>query len=115
MKKAKIFYMCLTIFLALIIILMIIVNIKGTKKYYSEILKNNIEIPKNSFFVKELKGEDTYQLEFVMFGKEEHIVEQLYKLYDNNDRNKNIGSYKFSQWAINDEKIKKLVVIVYEE
>lgn len=118
MKKKKtilISGICLTLFIILVIIVMIIINGTGAKKYYSNILKSNIEIPKYSFSINELQSEDTYQLEFVMFGKEEHIVKQLYELYDNNDMNKNIGDYEFSQWAVNDNKINKLVVIVYEK
>jgi len=116
MKNKKIFFwICLVIFVVLIIAFAMIVKETGTKLYYSNILKNNIEIPRFSFFINEREGEDTYQLEFIMFGREEHIVEKLYKLYEDNDRNKNIGEYKFSQWAVNEQKISKLIVIVYEK
>lgn len=95
--------------------MLLVTNGTGVKKYYSNMLNSNIEIPKYSFFIDETAGDDTYQLEFVMFGKEEHITEQLYKVFDNNENNNNVNEYRFSQWSVNDEKTYKLVVIVYEK
>lgn len=113
MKKKMILGACFCMVVFFIILSILITNGTGIKKYYSNTIQSIIEIPKYSYFVNELQGDDTCQLEFIMFGKEDHIVEQLHKLYDID--NNSINGYKFTQWSVNDEKIYKIAVILYEK
>lgn len=113
MKKKIILGVCSSIIVLLVILFLIITNGTGVKMYYSNKLKNTIEIPRYSFFVDEMEGDDTWQLEFIMFGEEEHIIQQLQKLYNVNDDI--INGYKFMQWSVNEEKIYKLVIVAYEK
>lgn len=115
MKKKVLLLACIIsiIFLGFITI---IINGTGVRKYYSEVLQNTIDIPKFAFGIKESQGDDTVQVEFIMFGNQSHIVEQISNLYttDNGD-NDGLCAYDFMEWSVNDEKMYNHIVIVYEK
>ncbi|MEE1155367.1 MAG: hypothetical protein UH241_09450 [Acutalibacteraceae bacterium] len=94
----------------------IITNGEGVGQYYSEALQSTIDVPRFAFGIKETEYENTVQLEFIMFGDEPHIIQQLSNLYENpNSNNNNLGGFEFMQWSINDEKLYKHITLVYEQ
>lgn len=62
MKKKIVLGAGLIIAILLIVSIALVTHSVGTKKYYSNILSSNIEIPKYAFGVDETTGEDTIVL-----------------------------------------------------
>ena len=83
----------------------------GQRSYHSRLSNMDIQIPKFTFFVKELQDENIYTIEFKMLGSEEHISDELRKIENKNYEN---AVYTIDQWAVNDStRIAKTVIITY--
>ncbi len=114
MKKKITLSVCIVCAMLLVFVA-IVMNSNGVKEYNSEVLQSTIDVPLFAFDFDESRGDDTVQLEFFMFGTESHIVEQLVRLYEtNNGDNDGLDAFDFMQWSVNDMKICKHIIIVYQ-
>ena len=96
--------------------LAVVMNNTGVKKYDSEVLQKEIDVPLFSFGFTETQGDDTVQIEFYMIGSETHIIAQIDKLYNtNNNDGDGLDAFDFMQWSVNDDTLYKHIVIVYEK
>ena len=116
MKNKRIIFSICMFCVIVLVLLAVVMNSTGVRKYNSEVLQNEIDVPLFSFCFTERQGDDTVQIEFYMIGSETQIVTQVDKLYNtHNDDGDGLDSFDFMQWSVNDNKLYKHIVIVYEK
>lgn len=113
MKRIKVWISVgLAVFVIILSVLLFVFSFgSGQRRYHSKLSEIEIQIPVFSLFVEEFQDENTYTIQFKMLGSEEHIINELIKIENENREN---PIYAIDEWAVNDAGcITKTVILTY--